>query len=374
VGIKVLGDDLHQIAAAGEKIEAALQQVAGTRSVYAERQLAAVFMEVIPRREDLLRYGAATDDVLDVVEVGLGGMPIGRVFDGRERYSLIARFGRDFRADEEGIRSLPVSTAQGVVPLGALADVKRSPGPAMLIDEGGQLAGYIYIDPGERDLGGYVDEAREVVSGLGLDPALQIQWTGQYEFLERAQERLFFMAPLTLVLIFLLVWLSFRTIGETTIVLLTLPFSLLGSVWFLALAGYDLSIASWVAMIALIGVAAEVGMVLAVYLDLGVKHALEAGETLTPARLAEVAADSAAGRMRGMVLAIAMNLLGLLPVLFSDGVGSDVARRMAGPMFGGLLTLSFMTALVLPAMWVLWRSRQLQRGTLSDSLAVSQAE
>jgi Cu(I)/Ag(I) efflux system membrane protein CusA/SilA len=244
VGIKVLGDDLHQIAAAGEKIEAALQQVAGTRSVYAERQLAAVFMEVIPRREDLLRYGAATDDVLDVVEVGLGGMPIGRVFDGRERYSLIARFGRDFRADEEGIRSLPVSTAQGVVPLGALADVKRSPGPAMLIDEGGQLAGYIYIDPGERDLGGYVDEAREVVSGLGLDPALQIQWTGQYEFLERAQERLFFMAPLTLVLIFLLVWLSFRTIGETTIVLLTLPFSLLGSVWFLALAGYDLSIAS----------------------------------------------------------------------------------------------------------------------------------
>lgn len=374
VGIKVLGDDLHQIAAAGEKIEAALRQVAGTRSVYAERQLAAVFMEVIPRRDDLLRYGAATDDVLDVVEVGLGGMPIGRVFDGRERYSLIARFGRDFRADEEGIRSLPVSTAQGVVPLGALADVKRSPGPAMLIDEGGQLAGYIYIDPGERDLGGYVDEAREVVSGLGLDPALQIQWTGQYEFLERAQERLFFMAPLTLLLIFLLVWLSFRTIGETTIVLLTLPFSLLGSVWFLALAGYDLSIASWVAMIALIGVAAEVGMVLAVYLDLGVKHALEAGETLTPARLAEVAADSAAGRMRGMVLAIAMNLLGLLPVLFSDGVGSDVARRMAGPMFGGLLTLSFMTALVLPAMWVLWRSRQLRRGTLSDSLAVSQAE
>ncbi len=374
VGIKVLGDDLHQIAAAGEQIEAALRQVAGTRSVYAERQLAAVFMEVIPRRDDLLRYGAATDDVLDVVEMGLGGMPIGRVFDGRERSSLIARFGRDFRADEEGIRSLPVSTAQGVVPLGALADVKRSPGPAMLIDEGGQLAGYIYIDPGERDLGGYVDEAREVVSGLGLDPALQIQWTGQYEFLERAQERLFFMAPLTLLLIFLLVWLSFRTIGETTIVLLTLPFSLLGSVWFLALAGYDLSIASWVAMIALIGVAAEVGMVLAVYLDLGVKHALEAGEVLTPARLAEVAADSAAGRMRGMVLAIAMNLLGLLPVLFSDGVGSDVARRMAGPMFGGLLTLTFMTALVLPAMWVLWRSRQLRRGTLSASLAVSQAE
>lgn len=374
VGIKVLGDDLHQIAAAGEEIEAALRQVAGTRSVYAERQLAAVFMEVIPRRDDLLRYGASTDDVLDVVEVGLGGMPIGRVFDGRARYSLIARFGRDFRADEEGIRSLPVSTAQGVVPLGALADVKRSPGPAMLIDEGGRLAGYIYIDPGERDLGGYVDEARAVVSGLGLDPALQIQWTGQYEFLERAQERLFFMAPLTLVLVFLLVWLSFRTIGETSIVLLTLPFSLLGSVWFLALAGYDLSIASWVAMIALIGVAAEVGMVLAVYLDLGVKHALEAGETLTPARLAEVAADSAAGRMRGMVLAIAMNLLGLLPVLFSDGVGSDVARRMAGPMFGGLLTLTFMTALVLPAMWVLWRSRQLRRGTLSASLAVSQAE
>lgn len=374
VGLKVLGDDLQTINDAGERIEAALREVPGTRSVYAERQLAAVFVEVVPRRDDVLRYGAATDDVLDVVEMGLGGMPVGRIFDGRERYSLIARFGRDFRADEEGIRSLPVATALGVVPLGALADVNRVPGPAMLIDEGGRLAGYIYVDPGRRDLGGYVDEARKVVESLGLDPSLQIQWTGQYEFLERAQQRLAIMAPITLVLVFLLVYLSFRTIGETSIVLLTLPFSVLGSIWFLAAANYDLSIASWVAMIALIGVGAEVGMVLSVYLDLGVKRALEKGEVLTPARLAEVAADSAAGRMRGMVLAISMNLFGLLPVLFSQGVGSDMARRMAGPMFGGLLTLTFMTALVLPAMWVLWRTRQLRKGTLAASLAVSQAQ
>lgn len=374
VGVKVLGADLQTIADAGQRIEAALREVPGTRSVYAERQLAAVFVEVIPRRDDLLRYGASTDDVLDVVEMGLGGMPVGRVFDGRERYSLIARFGRDFRADEDGIRRLPVATALGVVPLGELADVKRGPGPAMLVDEGGKLAGYIYVDPGQRDLGGYVDEARKVVEGLNLDPSLQIQWTGQYEFLERAQERLTVMAPITILLVFLLVYLSFRTIGETSIVLLTLPFSVLGSIWFLAAADYDLSIASWVAMIALIGVGAEVGMVLAVYLDLGVKRALEAGERLTPARLAEVAADSAAGRMRGMVLAIAMNLFGLLPVLFSQGVGSDMARRMAGPMFGGLVTLTFMTALVLPAMWVLWRTRQLRKGTLAASLALSKAE
>ncbi len=374
VGVKVLGDDLHAIAEASERIEAALRDVEGTRSVYAERQLAAVFVEVVPRRDDLLRYGASTDDVLDVVEMGLGGMPVGRVFEGRERYSLIVRFGRDFRADEDGIRSLPVATALGVVPLGALADVKRAPGPAMLIDEGGKLAGYIYVDPGRRDLGGYVDEARGVVERLNLDPSLRIQWTGQYEFLERAQERLAVMAPITVMLVFLLVYLSFRTIGETSIVLATLPFSVLGSIWFLAVAGYDLSIASWVAMIALIGVGAEVGMVLAVYLDLGVKRALDAGEVLTPARLAEVAAESAAGRMRGMVLAISMNLFGLLPVLFSQGVGSDMARRMAGPMFGGLLTLTFMTALVLPAMWVLWRTRQLRHGTLSRSLARSEAE
>ncbi len=373
VGVKVLGDELHAIAEAGERIEAALREVAGTRSVYAERQLAAVFVEVAPRRDDLLRYGASTDDVLDVVEMGLGGMPVGRVFDGRERYSLVARFGRDFRADEDGIRRLPVSTALGVVPLGQLADVTRAPGPAMLVDEGGKLAAYIYVDPGSRDLGGYVDEAREVVDRLGLDPDLQVVWTGQYEFLERAQARLVIMAPITVALVFLLVYLSFRTIGETGIVLLTLPFSVLGGIWFLAAAGYDLSIASWVAMIALIGVGAEVGMVLAVYLDLGVKRALDAGESLTPARLAELAADSAAGRMRGMVLAIAMNLFGLLPVLLSQGVGSDMARRMAGPMFGGLLTLTFMTALVLPAMWVLWRTRQLEKGTLARSLARSRA-
>jgi Cu(I)/Ag(I) efflux system membrane protein CusA/SilA len=244
----------------------------------------------------------------------------------------------------------------------------------MLVDEGGRLAGYVYVDPGQRDLGGYVDEARGVVEALGLDPSLEIRWTGQYEFLERAQERLAIMAPLTIALVFLLVYLSFRTIAETSIVLLTLPFSVLGGIWFLAAAGYDLSIASWVAMIALVGVGAEVGMVLAVYLDLGVKRALERGEVLTPGRLAEVAADSAAGRMRGMVLAIAMNLFGLLPVLLSDGVGSDMARRMAGPMFGGLVTLTFMTALCLPAMWVLWRTRQLRIGTLSASLAVSRAE
>ncbi|MFN7142483.1 MAG: efflux RND transporter permease subunit [Myxococcota bacterium] len=374
VGIKVLGDDLATINAAGERIEAALREVEGKRSFYAERQLAAVFLDVLPRRDDLLRYGAAVDDVLDVVEMGLGGMPVGRVFDGRERYTLIARFGSDFRSSEDDIRSLPVSTALGVVPLGELADVKRSPGPAMLTDEAGKLAAYVYIDPGQRDLGGYVDEARGVVERLGLDPSLQIQWTGQYEFLERAQERLSVMVPLTVALVFLLVYLSFRTVGETSIVLLTLPFSVLGSIWFLAVADYDLSIASWVAMIALIGVGAEVGMVLAVYLDLGVKRALEAGEALTPTRLAEVAADSAAGRMRGMVLAIAMNLFGLLPVLFSQGVGSDMARRMAGPMFGGLVTLTFMTALVLPAMWVLWRTRQLRKGTLARSLALSHAE
>ncbi|MFZ5481141.1 MAG: efflux RND transporter permease subunit [Myxococcota bacterium] len=374
VGVKVLGADLNAIADASQRIEVALREVSGTRSVYAERQLAAVFVEVVPRRDDLLRYGAVADDVMDVVEMGLGGMPIGRIFDGRERYSLIARFGRAFRADEDGIRRLPVATSLGVVPLGLLADVVRKPGPAMLVDEGGKLAAYVYVDPGARDLGGYVDEARGVVEALGLPKDIRVQWTGQYEFLERAQERLAIMAPLTIALVFLLVYLSFRTVGETAIVLLTLPFSVLGSIWFLSAAGYDLSIASWVAMIALIGVGAEIGTVLAVYLDLGVKEALRKGEDLTPARLAEVAADSAAGRMRGMVLAIAMNLFGLIPVMFSQGVGSDMARRMAGPMFGGLVTLTFMTALVLPALWTLWRTRQLRRGTLAASLALSKAE
>ncbi|MFZ5475886.1 MAG: efflux RND transporter permease subunit [Myxococcota bacterium] len=368
VGVKVLGDDLTAIAAASQRIEAALREVPGTRSVYAERQLAAVFVEVVPRRDDLLRYGAVADDVMDVVEMGLGGMPIGRVFDGRERYSLVARFGRASRADEEGVRRLPIATSLGIVPLGQVADVVRKPGPAMLVDEGGELAAYVYVDPGERDLGGYVDEARGVVDALGLPADLRVQWTGQYEFLERAQARLLLVAPITVVLVFLLVWLSFRSVGETAIVLLTLPFSVLGSIWFLSLAGYDLSIASWVAMIALVGVGAEVGTVLAVYLDLGVKEALRRGEALSPERLAEVAAESAAGRMRGMVLAIAMNLFGLFPVLLSGGVGADMARRMAGPMFGGLLTLTFMTALVLPALWTLWRTRQLRRGTLAESL------
>lgn len=374
VGVKVLGADLDAIDDAAQRIEAALRKVDGTRSVYAERQRAAVLMDITPRRDDLLRYGAVVDDVLDVVDLGLGGMPLGRLYDGRERYSIIGRFGRDFRADEEGIRRLPVRTSQGLVPLGDLADVTRRPGPAMLVDEGGLLAAYIYVDPGERDLGGYVTDARAAVAALGLPSDLRIRWTGQYEFLERAQARMAWMVPLTLGLVFLLTWLAFRSVAETAIVLVTLPFAVLGSVWFLAAADYNLSIAVWVALIALIGVGAETGTVLAIYLDLGVKDALARGETLTPVRLAEVAADSAAGRMRGTVLAIAMNLVGLLPVIFSRGVGSDLSRRMAGPMLGGLLTLAFMTSLVLPALWTLWRTRQLQRGTLAASLGRSRAE
>ena len=195
-----------------------------------------------------------------------------------------------------------------------------------------------------------------------------------FALLERAQARMKVMVPITLALVFLLVFLAFRSVGETTIVLMTLPFSVLGGIWFLAAAGYNLSIASWVSMIALIGVGAETGTVLAVYLDLGVKEALARGEVLTPARIGELAADSASGRMRGIVLAIAMNLFGLLPVLLTGGVGSDMARRMAGPMFGGLLTLTFMTSLVLPALWVIWRRGQLRRGTLAASLKRSRAE
>ena len=374
VGVKVLGTNLAEIENGARRIEMALRDVKGTRSVYAERQMAGVFVDVRPRRDDLLRHGAQVDDVLDVVDLGLGGMPIGRIVDGRERYSLIARFGRDFRADEEGIGRLPVRTALGTVPLASVADVTRTPGPAMLVDEGGLLASYVYVDPGDRDLGGYVDEAREVVAKLDLPDSLRIRWTGQYEFLERAQARMKVMVPITLALVFLLVFLAFRTVGETTIVLMTLPFSVLGGIWFLAAAGYNLSIASWVSMIALIGVGAETGTVLAVYLDLGVKEALARGEVLTPARIGEIAADSASGRMRGIVLAIAMNLFGLLPVLLTGGVGSDMARRMAGPMFGGLLTLTFMTSLVLPALWVIWRRGQLRRGTLNASLKRSRAE
>lgn len=374
VGVKVLGTDLAAIDEAAQRIEQALRAIPGTRSVYAERQRAAVLVDVTPRRDDLLRYGAVEDDVLDVLDLGLGGMPIGRVFEGRERYSLIGRFGRDFRASEDDLRRLPIDTPLGTVPLGNLADVRRSPGPAMLVDEGGLLGAYVYVDPGDRDLGGYVADGKQIVDALGLPKDLRIRWTGQYEFLERAQQRMMYMVPLTVGLVFMLTWLAFRSASETAIVLVTLPFSVLGSIWFLAIAGYNLSIAVWVAMIALIGVGAETGTVLAVYLDLGVKEALARGESLTPARLAEVAADSAAGRMRGVVLAVAMNLVGLIPVLFSRGVGSDLTRRMAGPMFGGLLTLAFMTSLVLPALWTLLRTHQLRRGTLAAALALSRAE
>ncbi len=364
VGVKVAGDDLAAIEAAAQRVEAALRTVPGTRSAYAERQRAGVFVDVQPRRDALLAHGAVVDDVLDVVDIGLGGMSLGKVFDGRARYDLVARYGRDFRSSPEALGQLYADTPLGPTPLSQLADIVTRPGPAMLVDEGGRLAAYVYVDPGSRDIGGYVDEARRVVGALDLPDDIGLTWTGQFEFLERGQARMATIAPVALLLVFLLTWLSFKSAAETAIVLCTLPFSVLGSIWLLAALDYNLSIAAWVAMIALVGVGAEVGTVLAVYLDLGVKEALQRGESLTPSRLAEVAADSAAGRMRGMVLALLMNLVGLLPVMFAEGAGADLARRMAGPMLGGLLTLGFMTALVLPALWTIWRTSQLRRGKL----------
>ncbi|MBM4364801.1 MAG: efflux RND transporter permease subunit [Deltaproteobacteria bacterium] len=364
VGVKVSGDDLAAIEHAARQVEAALRAVPGTRSAYAERQLAGVFVDVQPRRDALLAHGAVVDDVLDVVDIGLGGMSLGKVFDGRARYDLVARFGRDFRGSPEALGQLYADTPAGPTPLSQLADIVTRPGPAMLVDEGGKLAAYVYVDPGDRDIGGYVDEARAVVGALDLPGDIGLTWTGQFEFLERGQARMATIAPVALLLVFLLTWLSLQSVAETAIVLCTLPFSVLGSIWLLGALDYNLSIAAWVAMIALVGVGAEVGTVLAVYLDLGVKEALARGERLTPGRLAEVAAESAAGRMRGMVLALLMNLVGLLPVMFAEGAGADLARRMAGPMLGGLLTLGFMTALVLPALWTIWRTWQLRRGTL----------
>jgi Cu(I)/Ag(I) efflux system membrane protein CusA/SilA len=358
VGIKVFGTDLTQMEQVARQVEAVVRGVPGTSSAYAERVIGGYFLDITPDREALGRYGLMIGDVQDVIAMALGGESVTNTVEGRERYSVNVRYPRAFRANPQAIATevqVPLPTG-GTVPLGEIAKVQLTRGPTSIRTENGQLAVYIFVDITGRDLGGYVADARAAVAQeVKLPPGMSVQWSGQFEYLERAEARLKIVVPVTLLIIFLLLYLNFRRLTETLIVMLSLPFALVGGVWLLWWMGFNVSVAVVVGFIALAGVAAETGVIMLVYLD----HALAeiravreaAGQSLTRADLREAIMIGAVERVRPKMMTVVAIMAGLLPILWSTGAGSEVMQRIAVPVIGGMISSTLLTLVVIPAVY-----------------------
>ena len=374
VGIKIVGSDLTTIERLARQTEAAVARVPGTRSAYAERVAGGYFLDFVLRRDRLARYGLSIDDANTMVITAVGGDNQSVTVEGRERYGINVRYARDYREDLQALRRvlLPLPGAQGQIPMEEIADVVLVHGPSMIRDENGLLAGYVYVDfdTSQIDVGHYVEQAkRAVAAAVTVPTGYSMMWSGQYENMLRVKERLKLILPLTLVVIFALLYLNTRSAFKATVVMLAVPFSAVGAVWLLALLGYNVSIAVWVGMIALMGLDAETGVFMLLFLDLSHDEARRAGRLRTEVELVEAIIHGAVKRVRPKAMTVCAAMLGLLPILWSVGTGADVMKRIAAPMVGGLVTSFAMELLVYPPIYFLWRRRQLPAAGEDDAAA-----
>ena len=379
VGVKVFGDDLAEIERIGREIEERLRDVPGTRSAYADRETMGTYIDFQPDRQAIARYGLRVGDVLAMVETAIGGMVIDQTIEGRQRFTVNVRYARDLRTSIETLERVlvPVRSSGGAtagmsgmsgevapsavvkagqVPLAQLGTFAVRAGPPMIKDENGSLVGYVFVDTSDSDLGGYVKRAKAAVADIKLPPGYRLVWTGQYEFLERIEARMRILIPVTLLLVIALLYFQFGKIGLCLLVMTSVPFAVIGSFWLLYFLEFNTSIAVWVGMIALIGIAAETASVMVVYLEQAYTRWMAEGRIRNTRDLVECALDGAVLRVRPMLMTVGMNLVGLAPVMLSDGAGADVAQRIASPMIGGLITLLLMTLLIVPATYVTARS------------------
>ena len=365
LGVKIYGPDLRVIQRIGHDIEGALAGLRGTASIYAERSFGGRYLDIKPNAEALARYGLTTGDVQEVIATALGGETVTTTVEGRERYPVQVRYGRDFRQSPEDIGRLLVSGEGGIqIPLAQVADIDFAPGPAMVRSENGYLNDLVSIDVRGRDVGGYVAEAKQIIARRVAIPAgYRLEWSGQYEALERVKARLEVVVPITLAVIALLLYLNFGTLTQTLMVMLSLPFALIGGVWAMSLLNYNLSIAVAVGFIALAGVAAETGVVMLLYLDHAWEDLVRDGHGPTRAELVGAIEHGAVNRLRPKLMTVAAIMLGLLPALWSHGTGAEVMQRIAAPMIGGMVTSTVLTLVVIPVLYFLWRSRGLAGST-----------
>lgn len=392
IGVKVFGSDLGEIARIGESLEKILRTVPGTRSVYAEREMGGFYLDFVPDREAIARYGLRLMDVMNVVETAIGGLDVDTTVEGRERYRINVRYPRELRDTPEALASVLVpiprqrepqlegapaesmaaAASEGVgmgdggriaqVRLGQLGRIVATMGPPMIKDEGGSLSGWVYVDTADRDIGGYVTQAKAAVArDLKLKPGYYLKWTGQYEFLERARARMRVVIPLTVGIILIILYMNFGGWAQALLVLFSVPCAAMGSIWLMYVLGYNTSIAVWVGMIALLGVAAETASIMVIYLDEAYAQWQTEGRLKGARDLLDMTLETAVARVRPLLMAVGMNIVGLIPVMFDTGIGSDVAKRIAAPLWGGLVSLTILTLLVIPAIYVIWREHGLRR-------------
>ncbi|HAT1722163.1 TPA: efflux RND transporter permease subunit [Legionella pneumophila] len=359
VGIKIFGPDIKKIEAIGKEIEMVAKEVKGTSTVYAERVAGGYFLDFQINRDQLARYGLTIMDVNRIIESAVGGENIATTIEGRERYPVNVRYLRELRDDPDKLNRILVKTPSGAeVPIAQLVTLTFRSGPAMVRDENGMLAGYVFIDISGRDIGGYVEELKQAVKvKVKLPPGYTLAWSGQYEFMQRVYERLKIFVPLTLAIIFVLFYFTFRTITETLMVMLGVPFALFGGFLLLYVLGYNMSIAVWVGMIALAGVAAETSAVMLAYLDSDYNEQKEKGLLKTLPDLIQLVQQCAVSRIRPMAMAGLANIIGLLPVMWATGIGADVMKRLAAPMVGGVFSALLLTLIVIPVVYVMWRGQ-----------------
>ncbi len=357
LGIKVLGSDLAKIQAIGENIEMVLKDVPGTTSVFAERTTGGYFLDFQLKRNELARYGLTIDDVEMVLTSSVGGERVTTTVEGRERYPVNVRYLRGYRSDLGSLQRTLVSTPAGAqVPLAQVADIRLLTGPGMIRDENGRLSGYVYVDVTGRDIGSYVRDAKKVVSKkVAVPPGYQLIWSGQYEYMERVKERLKLVVPITLFIVFLLLYFNTGSTVKTFIILLAVPFSAVGAIWFLYLLGYNTSIAVWVGLIALLGVDAETAVFMLLYLDLAYHEARQKGQMRSWDNLREAIVHGAVKRLRPKVMTVACMVFGLVPIMWSVGTGADVMKRIAAPMIGGIFTSFILELVVYPPIFAIWK-------------------
>jgi Cu(I)/Ag(I) efflux system membrane protein CusA/SilA len=357
IGIKIQGADVNEIEKIGTRLESILGQVPGTRSVFAERTAGGYFLDFTLKRENLARYGLTIKEAEMVVQSAVGGEPISTTVEGRERYTINVRYGREFRQDLTKLRRVLVPTMSGAqIPLAELADIDFVSGPAMLRDENGMLSGYVYVDLAARDVGSYVEDAKKAVQeNLEMPTGYTMTWSGQYENMQRVRERLKIVLPVTLFLIFILLYMNTKSAVKTLIVMLAVPFSLIGAIWYLWFLGYHISIAVWVGMIALMGLDAETGVFMLLFLDLSYNDAVRKGKMNSYEDLREAVIHGAVKRVRPKAMTVMAAMMGLLPIMWSMGTGADMMKRIAAPMIAGLVTSFIMELLVYPVIYSLWK-------------------
>lgn len=361
IGIKVLGTSLEEIERIGISIESVLKSAPETRSVFAERTAGGYYLDVELKRYNLARYNITVDAAQQVVTSAIGGESITQTIEGRERFSVNLRYPRELRDSVEKMKSILVPTAAfGHIPLNEIADIRVKTGPSMIRDENGFLAGYVYVDPSTSDIGGYVDRAKKIVSEkISLPSGYSLEWSGQYENMIRVRERMKYVLPLTIFIIFLLLYANTKSYAKTLIILLAVPFSLIGAIGLLFILDYHVSVAVWVGMIALMGLDAETGVFMLLYLDLSYEDAKKKGKLRNREEWIDAILHGAVHRVRPKIMTVLAAMMGLLPILWSQSTGSDVMKRIAAPMVGGLVTSFILELLVYPPVYLLWKQGEL---------------